>query len=147
MRRRPPLFLIGGGALCLLGNPRRTMDIDFSLTISETTQALFGAMMTVADNMRIELEVITIEDFMPVPADASLRHQFIGQFGPIEVYIFDPYTIALSKLARGLETDIQDVLFLLENELIELEQLVILVEEAIPIAWEYDVDPDDLGHG
>ena len=60
------------------------------------------------------------------------------------MYVFDPYAIALSKLARGLETDIQDVLFLLTNGVIELETLEIFVEEAIPFAWDHDVDPSDL---
>jgi hypothetical protein len=35
----------------------------------------------------------------------------------------DPYTIALSKLDRGFDTDIEDVLFLLHQKLITFEQL------------------------
>jgi len=138
------LYLIGGSALCLMGNPRRTMDIDFSLASLESNQPLLDSMMTVADKMEIELEVITIEEFVPVPADAFQRHQFVEKFGNISLFIYDPYTIALSKLARGLETDIQDVLFLLENKTIEMHKLERIVEDAIPAAWEKDVDPNDL---
>jgi hypothetical protein len=112
------LYLIGGSALCLLGSPRRTMDIDFSLTSPVENQALLDAMTTIASEMKVELEVITIEEFVPTPAGASQRHQFIGQFDKIAAFIYDPYTLALSKLARGLETDIQDVLFLLAMELL-----------------------------
>ncbi len=92
----------------------------------------------------MELEVINIEEFVPLPANASLRHRFVGRFGSIKVYIYDPYTIALSKLARGLETDIQDILFLLNYDLIEFGQLEMVVENAIPTAWEYDIEPRDL---
>lgn len=140
------LYLIGGSALCLLGSPRRTMDLDFSLAVSETTKKLRNAMAAVADQLHVELEVITIEEFVPVPANASLRHKFVGQFGQIDVYVFDPYTLALSKLARGLETDIQDILFMLNHDLLESRQLMAFVEEATSVAWEYDIDPADLRH-
>ena len=138
------LFLIGGGALCMLGHTRRTMDIDFSLSLSEQTKSLRDLMHDIADELGLELEVITLEEFVPVPVNASHRHQFIGQFGVIEVYVYDPYTIALSKLARGFETDIQDILFLLEEGFIHLDELTSFVDAAIPVAWEYDVDPANL---
>jgi hypothetical protein len=138
------LYLIGGSALCLLGNPRRTMDIDISLASPAENQALLDAMTTIASEMKVELEVITIEEFVPTPAGASQRHQFIGQFDKIAAFIYDPYTLALSKLARGLETDIQDVLFLLANGIIEMAKLESIVEDAVPFAWEKDVDPNDL---
>ena len=138
------LYLIGGGALCLLGNPRRTLDLDFSLTLSDETQKLIDAITIVADELHIEVEVITLEEFVPLPANAQIRHRYIGQFGHIEVYVYDPYTIALSKLARGLETDIQDVFFLLESGWIEIEELERFVGEAMPAARAYDIDPADL---
>jgi len=120
------------------------MDIDFSLSLSEQTKPLRQQMHSIADELGLELEVITIEEFVPIPANASHRHQFIGQFGAIEAYVYDPYTIALSKLARGFETDIQDILFLLDKKLIRLDELASFVDAAIPMAWEYDVDPKNL---
>ena len=139
------LYLLGGGALCLLGSPRRTLDIDCTLgEITDQEQKFVQIMETVADEMRLELEVIPIQEFTPIPADSESRHQFIGQFGLIEVFIYDPYTIAVSKLARGLETDLQDVLFLLQRSIINLDRLSEYVDAAIPVAWEYDVDPADL---
>ncbi len=38
------LYLIGGGALCILGNSRRTMDLDFTLPASDTPQSLLDTM-------------------------------------------------------------------------------------------------------
>jgi hypothetical protein len=53
----------------------------------------------------------------------------------------------LSKLARGFETDIQDVLFLLRQGIIEIGLLAKFVEDAVPVAWDYDIDPNELkGH-
>ena len=50
----------------------------------------------------------------------------------------------MSKLARGFETDLQDVLFLLHRGIITFDRLSTFVDAAIPVAWEYDVDPADL---
>ena len=66
------------------------------------------------------------------------------KFGRIEVYIYDPYSIALSKIARDFDTDIQDVLFLLQHGIIKLDTLTKFVQNAIPLAWDYDIDPNEL---
>ncbi len=139
------LYLLGGGALCLLGSPRRTLDIDCTLSDPfNQTQALIRTMEALADDMRLELEFIAIQEFIPVPTGAESRHQIVGTFGSIEVFVFDPYTIALSKVARGFESDLQDVLFLLHRGIIDLNRLAIYVDAAIPVAWDHDVDPADL---
>lgn len=56
-------------------------------------------------------------------------------------YVFDPYTIALSKLERGFDTDIEDILFLVQHELIIVETLVDIVETAVIQATQFDLDP------
>ena len=64
----------------------------------------------------------------------------------IEVFIYDPYSIALSKLARGFDADIHDVLFLLQTGIIEIDILSKFVEDSLPMAWDYDIDPNKLGN-
>jgi|694.fasta_scaffold89696_5 hypothetical protein len=49
----------------------------------------------------------------------------------------DPYTIALSKLDRGFDTDIEDVLFLLHQKLITFEQLELVTAIALEKAKEF----------
>ena len=92
----------------------------------------------------MEVEIIPIDEFIPLPSDAAARHHNVEKFGSIEVFIFDPYSIALSKLARGFDTDIQDVLFLLRRGIIEISILTQFVGEAIPAALDYDIDPNEL---
>ncbi len=94
--------------------------------------------------MHLELEAVPIEEFIPLPSEAGTRHRWVGQFGGLTVYIFDPYSIALSKVAHGFESDLEDVLFLLRQGLISLEQLAACVEEALPQAWDFDIDPVEL---
>jgi hypothetical protein len=136
------LYLLGGSALCFLGNPRRTVDIDCS--VDRPTEEFQEMVEAVANGMQVEVEIIPIDAFIPLPPYAKERHQNIGRFGSIEAYIFDPYSIAISKIARGFETDIQDVLFLLNQGIIELEILSKFLDDSYPLAWDYDIDPNDL---
>jgi hypothetical protein len=139
------LFLLGGGALCLLGNPRRTINVDYAITTPlENAGDFVQAIQALAEEMRIEMEIVAIEEFIPLPPGAEKRHIHIDQFGNLAVYIYDPYTIALSKLARGFEADLQDVLFLLQQGFVTLDSLSRVVEYALPHAWNFDVDPDEL---
>lgn len=138
------LYLLGGGALCFLGSPRRTVDIDYTLSHLKTdSEKLTKMIETLAHEMRLELESVPIEEFIPLPDGSNQRHQWVGQFGMLTVYVYDPYTIALSKLARGFESDLQDVLFLLRQHIITLDRLTQYVEDGIPQAWDFEIDPTE----
>ena len=97
------LYLIGGAALCLLGNVRITLDIDFvgnDMPIAAETQpnTLRATLESVAAELRVEIEAVPLEQFIPVPGDADTRHHLVGSFGTVRVYVFDPCGFALSKL-------------------------------------------------
>lgn len=98
-------------------------------------------MAQIANEMQIEVEAVPIAEFIPLPADADKRAVFMGVFGNLTVYVLDPYTIALSKLDRGFDTDIEDVLFLVQQQLVTIEQLALFVENAILQAHQFDLDP------
>ena len=112
------LFLLGGGALCLLGSPRSTLDIDY-VGDDIDSDDLQRVVAQIADGMHIEVEPVPIAKFVPLPANAQDRCIFVGQFGMLAVYVFDPYTIALSKLDRGFDTDIEDIVFLVHQGFVE----------------------------
>jgi hypothetical protein len=44
----------------------------------------------------------------------------------MDVDVYELYPMALSKIARGLDTDMEDVTFLVESNLIDLAELAIL---------------------
>lgn len=143
--RPATLYLLGGSALCFLGSPRRTVDIDYTIPSTfDPADELKKVINDLADELHLELEIVPIEEFIPLPKDSHKRHTFIEQFGNIIVYVFDPYSIALSKLSRGFETDLQDVLFLLHQNIINLDDLKYHVEAALPQAWDFNIDPADL---
>jgi hypothetical protein len=136
------LYLLGGSALCFLGNPRRTVDIDCA--VDNPPEGFEAAIEEVANDLNLEVEILSLDEFIPLPAEAPKRHQLVGKFGSLEVHIFDPYSIAISKIARGFETDIQDTLFLLNNDVISFDKLAQFVNSAALIAWDYDIDPKEM---
>ncbi len=115
------IYLLGGSALCLLGNTRETLDVDYSLESS--TKDIETIIQALARELKMDLEAVPLAEFIPLPPDAPSRRHFIGQFGQLDVYIFDLYSIALSKIARGFESDLEDVQFLLSKNLITWDEL------------------------
>jgi hypothetical protein len=118
------LILVGGGALALLGSPRLTIDLDF-VGEDASPNELHRIIMQTAKELKIFVEPVPVERFIPLPDGSSERNIHIGQFGNLEVYVADPYSIALSKLDRGFDTDLDDVVFLVEHGFVDLHELVV----------------------
>lgn len=145
-RRHPQpteLLLLGGSALCLPGSPRPTLDIDYvgdDLSKTELQQTIDQ----VSEEMGIEVEAVPIAGFVPLPEDSVERRVPVGRFDTIEVFVLDPYTIALSKIDRGFDTDIEDVIFLIRREFVQLEKLESLVRSAMERAGEFSLSPSEM---
>lgn len=134
------LELLGGCALILLGNARTTLDIDYvgdDLTRSEFQRTIDE----VAAELHVHADAVPIDRFVPVPPDAQSRRVFIARHGLMDVFVIDPYVIALSKLDRGLDSDLGDIRFLAEAGRIDLVQLADLITAAEPHASAHDLDP------
>ena len=54
------------------------------------------------------------------------------------------YSIAFSKLARGFDTDIDDVVFLLHHGLLTLAQLESVVNHGMREGQKFDIMPSEL---
>ena len=98
----------------------------------------------VAEQLQIVIDAVPIEQFIPFPPGSDNRRMLIGQFGQITVYVLDPYTIALSKLDRGFDTDIDDVVFLIRRNFIAFQQLEEVVQNALQRANEFSLDPQAI---
>ncbi|MBU4225349.1 MAG: hypothetical protein KKC71_05965 [Chloroflexi bacterium] len=137
------LYLLSGSALCLLGSPRPTLDVDY-IGNDLNKDGLGQVMEEIAREMGLDVEAVPIDRFMPVPSGGRERSLHIGAFGKVEVYIFDPYSIALSKIDRGFDTDIDDVVFLLQRGLIDLEELERIARNSLTRAREFDMLPAEM---
>ena len=135
-------YLIGGSALILLGASRETIDIDY--LVEDSDKNIQKVLKELSNELQLDLEYVPLDEFIPLPAEAEQRHHFIGHYGKVDVYIFDPYSIALSKLDRGFESDIEDIVFLIKHGLVSLPQLEQVVEDAIPHARKFDMNPHEL---
>ena len=139
------LYLLGGSALCLLGSPRTTVDVDYTFEVGPEDVAQFQTALTeLATEMRLDLDDVPLGEFIPLPPAAYERRQLVGRFGQLEVYVFDPYSIALSKIARGFEADLEDVVFMWRKGLIVLDELECHFQAILPHAAQADVIPQEF---
>ena len=139
------LVLVGGSALALLGSPRLTIDIDF-VGDDVKPNKVHRTIMQIAKELNIDVEPVPIERFIPLPPGSDKRQIHIGQFGNLDVYVADPYSIALSKLDRGFDTDLDDIAFLIQHNYIVLEELERLTKNALAHARKFDFSPEILDH-
>ncbi len=146
--RVPPaseMILVGGSALALLGNSRLTIDVDFvgdDVHLSE----LHKTILQVAKELKISLEPVPLDRFIPLPEGSAERVIHIGQFGNLDIYVADPYSIALSKLDRGFDTDLADIVFLIQTDHVNFDDFQRMVREAVSHASQFDLNPDILEH-
>jgi len=144
--RVPPssrLLLVGGSALVLLGSPRLTIDIDF-IGDDVSPSELDKIIMRVAKELKIYMEPVAIKRFIPMPDGSDERTIRIGQFGNLEVYVADPYSIAFSKLDRGFDTDFDDIIFLINRNLVDIEELERVTSNALSRARDFDMNPNEV---
>lgn len=143
--QRAVLYLVVAGALLLLGHSRPTFDVDYIGTdIPNLRNDLERLIQDTADELHIDVEAVPLQEMIPGLTDAAGRHVSLGQFGNLTVYIFDPVSIALSKLDRGSESDLEDIVFLLKRQSVTLPLLEQALQEAIPGAGPFDLDPKQL---
>ena len=129
--------------LALLGSPRLTIDIDFVGDDIHPSR-LHVIIMRVAKELQVYAEPVAIERFIPLPEGSHDRNIRIGQFGNLEVFVTDPYSIALSKLERGFDTDFDDLVFLVQHGLVSLEELERVTREALPLARKFDMNSTEI---
>ncbi len=76
--------------------------------------------------MNINIEFASPGDFIPLPTQWEGRSAFIKRYDQVDVFYFDWYSIALSKMQRANRQDVVDVQLLVRQgfvELVELDQL------------------------
>jgi hypothetical protein len=137
------LTLVGGGALALLGSPRLTIDLDF-IGDDVAPSKLDKAIVDAANELNIYADPVRLERFLPLPKGSEGRTISVGQFGNLEVRVADPYSMALSKLDRGFDTDVDDIVFLIQRGFIYLDELERFTQDLLPRARDFDINSADL---
>lgn len=131
--------------MALLGSPRLTSDIDFIGDDIHPSE-LHKIIMQAAKELKIGADPVPLDRFIPLPEGSADRVIHIGQFGNLDVSVADPYSIALSKVDRGFDTDLADIVFLIQNGHISFNDFERMVRDATLSAGRYDFHPDILEH-
>ena len=101
----------------------REMTIDIDLKADPEPAGLFEALALLKDQLDVNVELASPDDFIPALPGWRDRSLFIARHGLIDFFHYDPYAQALSKLQRRHDRDLLDVKFLLEKGLISRERL------------------------
>ncbi len=125
----------------------QSLDIDLTFEVaSEEHAALIQAIRELKNQLALNVEQVSPGEFIPLPYGYRERAVFIGRYGQLDVFHFDLYSTALSKIARGTEEDFGDVIALLRAQRIDLATLEQYGREIQPrLATEsLKQDPDEF---
>ncbi len=115
------IFITGGATAVLHG--WRAMTIDVDIKPDPEPQGLFEAIAALKDELDINVELASPDDFIPAVPGWRERSRFVARHGLVEFFDYDPYGQALSKLQRGHDRDHLDVKAMLKDGLIEIATL------------------------
>ena len=127
------LYLVGGTQMVQAGFRAQTVDVDYVVQLDSADQRAF------ADTLRVLIRELDISvepagpgDFIPLPRGWQDRSPFLGRYGGLDVFAFDPVSTALAKIERGATRDIDDVLTLLDAGRLDLAALAAGFAEILP---------------
>ncbi len=134
------VYFTGGATAVLLGWRAATIDVDLRLVPEH--DELLRTLPRLKEELRLNIELASPADFIPVPDGWEDRSPFIQQEGLIAFYHFDLYAQALAKIERGHRQDLGDVREMLGRGLIEPEALRRYLARIEPMLYRYPaVDP------
>lgn len=137
------VYLVGGSSLLLLAAKVSTLDIDLQFDVpAEHHDAFIRCLREIGRQRQLPIEQASPDQFIPLPRGYQDRHQFIGRYGSLDVFHFDFYSVALSKLHRANEKDFADVIQMVEQGLITLAQLREYFHEVLPQLESFDISAD-----
>lgn len=123
---RARIYLTGGATAVLEGWRDSTIDVDIRL--EPEADELLRALVGIKDSLGINIELASPLDFIPELPAWRDRSTFVFSEGGVDVYHFDPYSQALSKIERGFKQDLDDVQAMIERGLVKPARLLELYE-------------------
>ncbi len=134
------VYFTGGATAVLLGWRRSTIDID--IRIVPETDRLLRVIPLLKEELRINVELASPADFIPVLAGWEDRSLFIASEGRIAFYHFDPYAQALAKIERSHAQDLEDVQALVRMGLVDRRHALEYFQRIEPDLYRYPaIDP------
>jgi hypothetical protein len=136
-------YLVGGGTAVLLGWRESTIDVDIELDPEQ--DELLRALPAIKDELRINVELASPRQFIPLPAGWEERSPSVGREGRLTFKHFDLVSQALAKVERGHAQDLEDARHLIDRGLVEAGQLRAAFDEIEPQLYRFPaIDPADF---
>lgn len=134
------LYLTGGASAVLRGWRSSTIDIDIALAPS--LEGLLREIPSLKERLGINVELAAPSDFIPEVPGWEERSPFVVREGVVDVFHYDFYAQALSKLERSHAKDLDDVAAMRRDGLIDSERLLELLARIESELYRYPaVDP------
>ena len=124
------IYFTGGVSALLIGWRGSTVDVDIRL--DPEPSGIFQAIAKLKQELNINIELASPQDFLPSLPGWRDRSMFIGKRGQILFYHYDFTAQALSKLSRGFDRDIRDVEAMYDRKLFSLTKLIDCFEAIAP---------------
>ena len=124
------IYFTGGVSALLIGWRGSTVDVDIRL--DPEPLGIFQAIAKLKQELNINIELASPQDFLPSLPGWRDRSMFIGKRGQILFYHYDFTAQALSKLSRGFDRDIRDVEAMYDRKLFSLTKLIDCFEAIAP---------------
>ncbi len=137
------MYLTGGATAVLEGWRESTVDID--VRFEPDADAALERIRDLKEELAVNVELASPLDFLPPLPGWQERSRFRLREGNLEVFDFDPYSQALSKLQRGFDLDLDDVRSMVDSGQVEPAKLRELFEAIEPELFRFPaVDPASL---
>jgi hypothetical protein len=129
------VYFTGGASAVLQGWRPSTIDIDLKLV--PEADALLRAIPELKESLRLNVELASPVDFIPVAPGWEDRSPYICREGPLSFHHFDFVGQALAKIERGHDQDRADVLTMLRTGLVDDAGLRAGFDAIIPELYRY----------
>jgi hypothetical protein len=134
------LYLTGGATAVLEGWRGTTVDIDIHL--EPDLDELLRRIPELKERLGVNVELASPTQFIPELPGWRERSPFIDRIGRLDVFHFDPYSQALSKLERAFDHDLEDVRAMIARGLVEPHLARALFDQIEPELYRFTaIDP------
>ena len=120
-------YFTGGATAVLLGWRGTTIDVDVALAPEQ--DEVLRALTKIKDELRVNVELASPGDFIPLPRGWQERSLSIRREGRLSFRHFDLYSQALAKLERGHGRDLEDVRAMVASGLVDPVRMLACFDE------------------
>ena len=124
------IYFTGGVSAVLIGWREMTMDVD--LKPDPEPEGIFDALARLKEEIEINIELASPDDFIPALNDWQGRSVFIARHGRVDFFHYDFYAQALAKIERDHDRDRRDVAEMFRRGLVEKARLLDCFREIEP---------------